>query len=594
MRKEDKKEFLFDAMSEIDEKIIDAAERYPLVVAKRRRFIRSAVSIAAAFAIIIAAIPVVFLLNGDFLGGNKSASDAGTAPEVNLNGNGNGNESGSGNVNGDGDGSESGSPTYPGSDIYDAPPGFKGEIAPSVTVLPSDTIDPEQKGTKENPFINTSKENAEINISTFSADVDTASYCRFRRLVTGGNYSYAEIKSIIGSSIRTEEWINYFDYSYNEAKEGSLFGVKSDIIKTPWNDSTYLFRTSLKACGSTEVSENNLVFLIDVSGSMSTQSKLPLLKKAFAYLVESLDENDTVSIVTYSGAESVVLEGCRGDKGELIMQAVNSLAASGSTNGEAGLEKAYTIAERYKKENGNNRIIMATDGDFNVGLSTTDAIMDYVSKKRELGIYISLLGFGSSVYGDGIMETIADNGNGAYYYIDGDEEAERIFTDKLTETLYTVADDLKLQVKFNPDAVKSYRLIGYENRMLATEDFDDDSKDAGDVGAEQCVTAVYEIELFNLPSETDEEYASLSIRYKPLGAPDSVIEEYNIGRESVREADDEMLFIASVIGASMLIRSSEYKGELNERALLEIINSIELSDRYMKDFRDYVNDLMTE
>ena len=327
---------------------------------------------------------------------------------------------------------------------------------------------------------------------------------------------------------------------------------------------------------------------------MNTQDKLPLLKRAFSYLVENLDSNDTVSIVTYSGSESVILEGCRGDKGELIMQAVNSLGANGSTNGEAGLEKAYTIAERYKKENGNNRIIMATDGDFNVGLSTTDAILDYVSKKRELGIYISLLGFGSSVYGDGIMETIADNGNGAYYYIDGDEEAERIFTDKLTETLYTVADDLKLQVKFNPDAVKSYRLIGYENRMLATEDFDDDSKDAGDVGAEQCVTAVYEIELFNLPSEADEEYASLSIRYKPLGAPDSVIEEYNIGKESVREADDEMLFIASVIGASMLIRSSEYKGELNERALLEMINSIELSDRYMKDFRDYVNDLMTE
>ena len=217
MRKEDKKEFLFDAMSEIDEKIIDAAERYPLVVARKRRFIRSAVSIAAAFAIIIAAIPVVFLLNGDFLGGNKSASDAGTAPEVNLNGNangnanGNGNGSGNGSGSGDGDGGESGSPTYGGSDIYDAPSGFEGEIAPSVTVLPSDTIDPEQKGTKENPFINTSKENAGINISTFSADVDTASYCRFRRLVTGGNYSYAEIKSIIGSSIRTEEWINYFD-----------------------------------------------------------------------------------------------------------------------------------------------------------------------------------------------------------------------------------------------------------------------------------------------------------------------------------------------------------------------------------------------
>lgn len=592
MRKEDKKEFLFDAMSEIDEKIIDAADKYPLMVTKRRRFIRSAVSIAAAFAIIIAAIPVVFLLNGDFLGGNKSASDAGTPPEVNLNGN----ESGNGNVNGDGDGDggESGSPTYGGSGIYDAPSGFEGEIAPSVTVLPSDTIDPEQNKIKENPFINTSKENAGINISTFSADVDTASYCRFRRLVTGGNYSYAEIKSIIGSSIRTEEWINYFDYSYNTPSGTSLFGVKTNIIKTPWNDSTYLFRTSLKACGSTEVSENNLVFLIDVSGSMNTQDKLPLLKRAFSYLVENLDSNDTVSIVTYSGSESVVLEGCRGDKGELIMQAVNSLAASGSTNGEAGLEKAYTIAERYKKENGNNRIIMATDGDFNVGLSTTDAIMDYVSKKRELGIYISLLGFGGSVYGDGIMETIADNGNGAYYYIDGDEEAERIFTDKLTETLYTVADDLKLQVKFNPDAVKSYRLIGYENRMLATEDFDDDSKDAGDVGAEQCVTAVYEIELFEAPSETDEEYASLSIRYKPLGAPDSVIEEYNIGRESVREADDEMLFIASVIGASMLIRSSEYKGDLNERALLEMINSIELSDRYMKDFRDYVNDLMTE
>ena len=572
MRKEDKKEFLFDAMSDIDEKIIDSADKYPLRVARKRRFIRSAVSIAAAFAIVIGSIPVLFLLNGGFINEDKSSA----SPSLPA-------EGGNGVLNG---GLNNESPTY---DAFVT-------MGAAVTMSPASTTASPGNGNspviKENPFVNTSKENAEINISTFSADVDTASYCRFRRLVTGGNYSYAEIKSIIGSSIRTEEWINYFDYSYNTPSGTSLFGVKTNIIKTPWNDSTYLFRTSLKACGSTEVSENNLVFLIDVSGSMSSQNKLPLLKKAFAYLVESLDENDTVSIVTYSGSESVLLEGCRGDKGELIMQAVNSLAANGSTNGEAGLEKAYAIAERYKKENGNNRIIMATDGDFNVGLSSTDAIKDYVANKRELGIYISLLGFGSSDYGDSIMETIADNGNGAYYFIDGEEEAERIFTDKLTATLYTVADDLKLQVKFNPDTVKSYRLIGYENRMLATEDFDDDSKDAAEVGAEQCVTAVYEIELFEAPSETDEEYASLSIRYKLAGNPDSTLEEYKIGIGSVKKADREMLFIASVIGASMLIRDSEYKGDLNESALLEMINSIELSDRYMIDFRIYLNSMM--
>jgi len=328
----------------------------------------------------------------------------------------------------------------------------------------------------ENPFIKTAKQA----VSTFSADVDTASYSYFRKLV-GGGYGLNELIDMAGASIRTEEMINYFDYSYNLPKEGELFGTSVQIAPSPWNENAKLMVLGLATEQPAKRLDNNLVFLIDVSGSMSAQDKLPLLKNAFSQLAEQLGAQDTVSIVTYSGKEEIVLEGCMGSKSEQILAAVNGLKASGSTNGEAGLQQAYELAARYFKEDGNNRIIMASDGDLNVGISSEEELEKFVEQKRESGIYLSVLGFGTGNYKDSKMETIANHGNGIYYYIDGASEAERVFGSKLLSTLQTVGTDVKLQVTFDPSMVDSYRLVGYENRLMKEEDFKDDSKDGSKV-----------------------------------------------------------------------------------------------------------------
>ena len=284
-----------------------------------------------------------------------------------------------------------GIPTVP-SDDKDAEYGEAGEIQqPGESPEPGDAEDDEQAPPVivENPFIST----AENNISTFSADVDTASYAFFRKMVNSG-YILNELRNS-GNAFRTEEFINYFKYDVPQPKEGELFGTYTSLIPCPWNSETMLLRLTLQAEQAKPSKGNNLVFLIDVSGSMSSQDKLPLLKKAFSYLVGNLGENDKVSIVTYSGREAVVLEGCMGSKSEKIMNAINSLSAKGSTNGEAGMTKAYQIAEEYYIEGGNTRIIMASDGDLNVGISSQSDLTSYIEQKRDQGVYLSVLGFGS-------------------------------------------------------------------------------------------------------------------------------------------------------------------------------------------------------
>ncbi len=442
--------------------------------------------------------------------------------------------------------------------------------------VPGENVDPSDKnesGIVENPFIPTQEQA----ISTFSADVDTASYAYFRKLVNAG-YSFEALKEHYAAAFRTEEFINYFQYSTISPAGPDLFGVQHEIVPCPWNDSTALLRVSLRAKDAPKTSGNNLVFLIDVSGSMASQDKLPLLQEAFSALTVSLTARDTVSIVTYSGSEKVVLRNCPGNETDRILHAINSLRAYGSTNGEAGMRKAYDIAKECYIEGGNNRIIMASDGDLNVGISSEQALISFIETKRNEGIFLSVLGFGTGNYRDSKMEALADNGNGVYYYIDSMGEAEKIFGTDLLSTLYTVGKDVKLQIEFDPKYVTSYRLIGYENRLLDEEDFEDDTKDAGDVGAGHRVTVCYELTLSHtaMNSENDP-WMNLSIRYK---APDENISSavvHEIGAQSYHTVSgDDTKFISCVIQTVMLLHDSKYSGGYTLEGILETLDGMNL------------------
>ncbi len=428
----------------------------------------------------------------------------------------------------------------------------------------------------ENPFIST----AEEPVSTFSADVDTASYTYFRKLVNAG-YSLESLR-YFAPSFRTEEFLNYFKYESAAPAEGELFGVSKSITPCPWDSTSALLTMTLRAAEATPTAGNNLVFLIDVSGSMMSEDKLPLLKTSFRYLVDNLTEHDTVSIVTYSGKEEVVLEGCKGTMKEMILSKIDSLVASGSTNGEAGLLTAYEIAARYRIEGGNNRIIMASDGDLNVGMSSAAELEAYVSEQRTGGIYLSVLGFGTGNYRDTNMETLADNGNGVYYYIDGASEGERVFGTDLFGTLYTVAEDVKLQLTFDPEQVASYRLIGYENRMLENDDFLDDTKDAGEVGSGHCVTVCYEIKLTETAKVEGADWMSLAVNYKNPGETTSLPPRvYAIGYTDYSETmNEDERFRAAVIEVCLVLHQSQYLPEGSEITLstiLDDLNSLDLS-----------------
>ena len=445
----------------------------------------------------------------------------------------------------------------------------------------------------ENAFISTATEP----VSTFSADVDTASYTYFRKLVAAG-YSFEELAATAGKSLRTEEMVNYFDYACPDPEEGKLFGYKAQVAPTPWNSNTALLMLTLQTEQTQVHAQNNLVFLIDVSGSMCSEDKLPLLKESFSYLVDRLDEDDRVSIVTYSGNEAVILEGCEGSKQEIILDAVNSLSAKGSTNGEAGLQTAYELAERYYIEGGNNRIFMASDGDLNVGISSAEELKNYISTKKDAGVFLSVLGFGTGNYKDSAMEALADNGNGVYYYIDGAEEAEKIFGEDLFASLYTVAKDVKLQLHFNPEIVLEYRLIGYENRILNTEDFLDDTKDAGELGAGHSVTVLYELKLSEQSAEESGEeqpsfFATLAVRYKEPDGTKSSEESFTIeGSAYTLSPDEDFRFAAAVTELSLLLKDSRYKGSATKSHLLSILTELSFADEYKAQFLRMAKDLI--
>ena len=413
-------------------------------------------------------------------------------------------------------------------------------------------------------------------LSTISSDVDTASYCNLRRMLHDG-WTAGEIDA---GAVRIEEMLNYFSYDYVTPTGDDLFATTVHVGDCPWNKDTKLvtlgFATAPEAATVAQKG-SNLVFLIDVSGSMDSPDKLDLLKESFDELVSHLGENDRVSIVTYAAGEEVVLQGARGDEQHKIMRAIRRLHANGSTNGEAGLQKAYELARENYIEGGVNRIVMASDGDLNVGMSSESDLHDYVDQQRETGIYLSVLGFGSGNYKDNKMETLADHGNGSYHYIDCVEEAQRVLGTNLTANLVPLADDVKVQVEFNPAQVKGYRLIGYENRAMADEDFRDDQKDAGDVGPGHQFTVAYEVALVGSDQQvtsTDLKYGgeskgdaesgdwlTASVRYRPSDGGDVREQQVAVGEDDwQRNPDEDWNFQAAVIEFGMLLRNSEHAG----------------------------------
>lgn len=445
----------------------------------------------------------------------------------------------------------------------------------------------------ENPFISTIDEP----LSTFSADVDTASYAYFRKLCQ--KYTQKQLTEQIKlSPLRTEEMVNYFDYSYTPPKRGEIFGATATISKAPWSKDSHLLVLGLSSAEIEQRSANNLVFLIDVSGSMDSSDKLPLIKKAFSALVSKLDENDVVSIVTYSGKEEVILSGCRGNRSDEILAAVNSLVASGNTNGEAGLTKAYSIAKEHFTVGGNNRIIMASDGDLNVGISSPDALKEFISAKRDEGIFLSVLGFGTGNYKDSTMSALAQNGNGVYYYIDCENEAKKVFENDIISTLYTIAKDVKFQLGFNSELVSKYRLVGYENRLLNKEDFEDNTRDAGDVGAGHAVTVCYELILTENAlsvADPDSEIASLAIRYKAPDSDKSEEQKFSVSRSKYTDApSDDFKFICAVIETAMIFNNSRYnKNQVTLNEVYALLSTVDLSDDpYKLEFRDIISGLL--
>jgi Ca-activated chloride channel family protein len=372
-----------------------------------------------------------------------------------------------------------------------------------------------------NNFVTT----AEDAKSTFSIDVDTASYANVRRFLTDGQLPPP-------SAVRTEELINYFDYDYAQPTGDAPFSVTTEVGSCPWNPKHKLVHVGVqgKLIAPDETPQRNLVFLLDVSGSMADADKLPLVKHGLAALTEQLDEHDRVSIVVYAGAAGVVLPPTSGDRKQEILAAMDRLESGGSTNGGEGIELAYALAEKHFVKGGVNRVVLATDGDFNVGVSSHDALIELIEKKRESGVFLSVLGFGTGNLNDHTMEQLADKGNGNYAYIDGMFEARKVLVAEAGATLVTIAKDVKIQVEFDPEQVKLHRLVGYENRVMAHHEFEDDRKDAGEIGAGHSVTALYEISP-TAAWDSDDPLMQLNLRYKQ---PDG-----DKSREITVEVDDD-------------------------------------------------------
>ncbi|WP_299759107.1 von Willebrand factor type A domain-containing protein [uncultured Pontibacter sp.] len=436
---------------------------------------------------------------------------------------------------------------------------------------------------KESTFQNAKKSP----LSTFSIDVDRASYSNVRRFLNQGQKPPVD-------AVRIEEMVNYFKYDYPQPTAEVPFAVHTELSACPWNKENQLLHIGLqgKEIATDNLPASNLVFLLDVSGSMATPDKLPLLKSGLSLLVDQLRPQDKVAIVVYAGAAGLVLPSTPGDQKEKIWQALEKLEAGGSTAGGAGLNLAYQVAQEQFMKEGNNRIILATDGDFNVGISSDGELNRLIEKKREMGIYLTVLGLGTGNLKDSRMEQLADKGNGNYAYVDNILEAKKVFINEFGGTLFTIAKDVKLQLEFNPAKVKAYRLIGYENRTLQSEDFNDDKKDAGELGAGHTVTALYEIvpasakgthtgsvdklkyqqTQLNKQATATDEILTLKLRYKdPEGSKSKLISTTVSDKASaLKQTSNNFRFAAAVASFGMLLRDSEFKGNATYAQVLEL------------------------
>ncbi len=464
-------------------------------------------------------------------------------------------------------------------------------------------------------------------LSTFAADVDTASYSNLRRLIADGYSVY----NLPQNSVRIEELINYFNYDYDEPKGSDPFSVNTTLSSCPWNKDAMLLSLGLKTedIDFSDTPDSNLVFLIDVSGSMADDDKLPLLQEAFCMLVDELSDKDRVSIVTYANGVNTVLSGEKGSNTRTIKRAINHLFAGGGTNGGEGIQTAYKLAEKNFIKGGNNRVILATDGDLNIGLTSVDELENLISKKKESGVFLSVLGFGSGNLKDNRMETLADKGNGNYSYIDSVREARKVMVDELSSKLLTVCKDVKLQVEFNPEVIMGYRLLGYSDRVMKNKDFNDDKKDGGEIGAGHEVTALYELIPVNYeticfggddvdvdslkyadefrraggkesrrnttytqdPFSSDAEILTLSIRYKKPSENKSSLLTYPVTMdEYTYSPSDDFLFQSAVAEFGLIASNSAHKGDADIDNVLDRLESIRLNDEYKAEFLDLVKE----
>ena len=456
--------------------------------------------------------------------------------------------------------------------------------------------------------------------STFGMDVDTASYALLRRNILDDTMDWMP-----EDGIRIEEMINYFNYEYEAPRGEDTFSITAQIAPCPWNPDTKLLLVGLQArdIPAEEIPDQNLVLLVDTSGSMYEAQKLPLAVDALKLLLEDMDENDSISLVTYAGSSEVLLEGveCTPEGREEIAAALDSLQAEGGTYGETGLRTAYDLAQASYVEGANNRVLLLTDGDFNLGQTDDSELVKLVEEKAEGRIFLSILGFGSGNYNDALAEQLADKGNGNYSYIDSDMEARRVMGGALKGTLNTVAKDAKIQIDFNPAQIRGYRQIGYENRQMDAEDFEDDTKDGGEVGAGQQVTALYELVMadsdFEIRSaksryeqteagapdgaaaadgETADpaadaanpsagEYLTVSIRYKDPDAQKSRLQELPVDASAEsEEMSDNMSWAAGVAQAGMLLRKSEFSGDSDYETVRSRLRELTGGDEFREEF----------
>jgi len=472
-----------------------------------------------------------------------------------------------------------------------------GEVVNEPIMMYSISTGPKKEKAKGNTYFNPSTE--EYNkihengfkpaknepLSTFSIDVDRAAYSNVRRFLNLGQKVQPDV-------VRIEEMINYFDYDYPQPKNEHPYSISTEYSDCPWQANHKLLHFGLqgKKIPMDNLPPSNIVFLLDVSGSMDEENKLPLLKSSIKLLVNNLRQVDKISIVVYAGAAGIVLQPTAGNDKAKILEAIDNLQAGGSTAGGAGIELAYKTAEENFMKGGNNRIILCTDGDFNVGVSNQNELEDLIVKKRESGVYLTCLGFGMGNYKDNKIETLANKGNGNYSYIDNIQEANKTLVTEFGGTLFTIAKDVKVQIEFNPSVVQAYRLVGYENRLLNNEDFKDDKKDASEMGAGHTVTVIYEIipvgvksefvkEIDSLKYQKNEikkgdtkEVATIKTRYKK---PDGNIGiDFNIPVENklsaLEKTSDNYRFAASVAMFGMLLKNSEYKGTANYDKVTEL------------------------